>query len=513
MPRPYIPQENTPRPYTSASDVIMANQNQETPQSKIKSAFSDVVDTSKPSDIITGPAKGFGETAVDTANLISKGLQKVGVPEGTFFTPTQEKIAKTKEKLQAKSPLEKVTKGAEQFGEFFLPGSLGLKAEKGANLLTKVGTEALSTGAVNAAQTGTTEGAVEGGVVGAVSPVLGKTLSFMTKGITKNLAGALAKGTNILDNVLDNPKAALEGLNMPAEQVFNKDVGLIKNAVTNTYKQAKEAYSHGLTKLDEMIPSVDKSKATPLIEAALDKYGVKLNGSIVDVSEAPLSEAEKTVVQKAVDILATTKANTPSEVDALAQKIGKLERTGADAAQVNGIIRGFKTALRQSIVESAPQEIKDVAENIASNYAKSMDKLDLYQKLFKVSKDPYLTEVEKANATQKLKNLFSGEKPVEEQTLKELGLGDILARQAGRVSGAEDISRAQTSLADLLKTAINVVVTPKTVTSIAAHLKMGTDAVSEILHKSKTVGDFIDSLPKNAQIGVLHLLRGQEDEQ
>lgn len=500
---PFNPNKPAMTPYTPASDILIAN-HQETEKK------------SSASDLVTGSLKGLGETAVNTSNLISKGLQKVGVPEGTFFTPTQEDVANTKTKLEAKTPLEQGAKTVEQVAEYFVPGTQGLKAEKTAGLFTKMGTEALSTGLVTTAQTGDVSQGGVGAGVGAVSPLIGKTLSFITQSVPKRALAGVAKGTNILDSVLDNPRAAIEGLNMSTEEVFKKDVGLLKGAVTKTYTTAKNAYSSGLQQLDKAIPQVDPSKATPFITTALDKFGVKLEGDvasgfIVNTSEAPLSDAEKTIVQKAVDIISKSTARTPSEVDALAQKVGKLERSSADAMQVNSIIRSIKNGLRQSIIESAPNEVKDIAENITTNYAKSMDKLGLYQQLFRVSKDKLLTEVERANATNKLKNLFSGEKTLEQQALKELGLEDIISRQAGRVSGAEEISRAQVGLGDLLKTAVNTVLTPKTITNIAAHIKLGADAVSNIISKSKTVEDFIGALPKTVQGSALQFLRDLED--
>jgi len=458
-------------------------------------------------DLAIGVGKGLASTAQTVAKPITSILpQMTDVKTGQ---PIQKGFSK--QELEPTNTAQSIGKGTEQVAEFFAPGTAGMKVAKGAGILAKAGVEALSAGGVNLAQTGTKEGGIEGAALGAVSPVVGKTLSFITKGIAKNAAGALAKGTNILDSVLDNPKAALEGLNMPAEEVFKKDVGLIKTAVTDSYKKAKNAYSAGITQLDKEIPRVDKGLATPYIESALDKFGVKVNKGVVDTTESPLSDIEKSTIQKVVDLVSTTQAKTPSEIDALAQKVSKFERDGADAVQVNSIIRGIKKGLRQSIIDSAPEGVKEVAENIASNYAKSMDKLDLYQQLFKVSKDKFMSEVERANATNKLKNLFSGDKAVENQTLKDLGLEDILSRQAGRVSGAEDISRAQTGLGDLLKTAVNVVFTPKTITNIAAHLKMGADAVSSLAGKSKTVEEFISGLPRGLQGAALQFLHDQED--
>lgn len=467
--------------------------------------------TSIPLDVGIGAAKGFGSTAVNTASLIGAGLQKIGVPEGTFFTPTRTDIEKAKAKLEAKNTAQKVGKTVEQTAEYFIPGGAGLKATKGAGLLTKVTTQAAAGGLVGAAQSGDLGTGVETGVISGAFPVAGKTLKFITTGVTKNVAGSLAKGTAILDNVLENPQAALEGLNKPAGEVFAKDIGLIKKAVTNTYTQAKNAYGQGIKRLDVAIPQVDPSKATPYISESLNKFGVKLQGNpstgfIVDVTESPLSDTEKTIVQRAIDLVSKSPARTPSEVDALAQKIGKFEKAGADAAQVNSIINGIKNGVRRSIVESAPPQVKDIAENITTNYAKSMDKLNLYQQLFRVSKDKMFSEVEKANATNKLKNLLSGDKTVEHQTLRDLGLEDIISRQAGRVTAAEDISRAQTGLGDILKTAVNTVATPQTITRVAAYTKLGSDKVLELLNKSKTVGDFVSFLPKGVQAYVLQEL-------
>ena len=104
--------------------------------------------------IARGAVKGAGETSVNVANLISSGLQKAGVPEGTFFTPTQEKVSKTLEKLEAKTPEEKVGKTIERVAEFMVPATKVSSLTKASPVITKLGGQIASDVGVSLAQEG-----------------------------------------------------------------------------------------------------------------------------------------------------------------------------------------------------------------------------------------------------------------------------------------------------------------------------------------------------------------------
>lgn len=146
MPRPYIPQENTPRPYTSASDVIIANQNnQPDSQSKIKDAFSGVLDTAKAA--VGGIASGVGGAALTAEDYLArKGVEKFGTDQ-----MKQNMVNAPKLNDQFKTAM-----GGDRHPTAFGVGQLGgevatLAAPVGAlGKVAKVGAEALGAGAKTA---------------------------------------------------------------------------------------------------------------------------------------------------------------------------------------------------------------------------------------------------------------------------------------------------------------------------------------------------------------------------
>jgi hypothetical protein len=110
----------------------------------VKDAGVSAVDHTKeaimhPIETGKGFIKGAGRTAVDTADLISSGLKAAGVPEGTFFTPKQEDVAKTEEKLQYSNKSQEAGGFAEGVTELVYGGGKGKKvvADELANLAEK----------------------------------------------------------------------------------------------------------------------------------------------------------------------------------------------------------------------------------------------------------------------------------------------------------------------------------------------------------------------------------------
>lgn len=101
-----------------------------------------------------GALKGVGETSVNTANLLSKGFQKLGVPEGTFITPTQEKVTATKQKLEAQGTAQKIGKGVEQIAEFVVPATKVATVTKGMGIAPKIAGQVASDVGVETLQDG-----------------------------------------------------------------------------------------------------------------------------------------------------------------------------------------------------------------------------------------------------------------------------------------------------------------------------------------------------------------------
>lgn len=134
-------------------------------------------------ELQTGAAKGIGSTLWGATELVNKGIRLI--PGAKEYVPLMpEKPAA----MKPEGTMQNIGYGAEQIGEFFVPGGLVLKGSKllkGGKVIKGVGAaalEALSAGGVSSAQTGDIEegakaGLFAGGVAGgmqALAPVVNR---------------------------------------------------------------------------------------------------------------------------------------------------------------------------------------------------------------------------------------------------------------------------------------------------------------------------------------------------
>lgn len=82
----------------------------------IKSRTSAAIED--PKGAATGFVKGAGRTALDVAGLMGKGFEAAGVPEGTFITPSDEKMARAEERFAPSSEAETAGGNLETAAEF-----------------------------------------------------------------------------------------------------------------------------------------------------------------------------------------------------------------------------------------------------------------------------------------------------------------------------------------------------------------------------------------------------------
>lgn len=131
-------------------------------------------------EAVKGGAKGAASTALGISQLINKGTAAVGLSD-----PVKPEVwnAARADFATPQGTAQKVGFGAEQLGEFFVPGAAVTKGAKAlttgskvANVGVRAGLEGASAAGVHAAQTGNTEGAgtmgLAGAAFGAVAPAL-----------------------------------------------------------------------------------------------------------------------------------------------------------------------------------------------------------------------------------------------------------------------------------------------------------------------------------------------------
>ena len=201
-----------------------------------------------------GVVKSLGDTAVNTADMISGGLQKIGVPEGTFFTPTQEDISKTKDVLAAKTPEQDIGKKVGEVGQYLIPGEAGLKAPGTANFLTKALVEGLGSGAISTLQSGDVKTGTETGLLsGGISALMGAPGAIARSlGIPEKLYSTIFKNnmSSMMQELKSSGTQALEKTN---PELFKSlvDSGVVVKATDGTVhvneSLAKQALERGLS--------------------------------------------------------------------------------------------------------------------------------------------------------------------------------------------------------------------------------------------------------------------------
>lgn len=299
---------------------------------------------SKILDVGIGAAKGLGSTAVNTANLISKGLQKAGVPEGTFVTPTQEDVVTTQEKLEPEGTAQKIGKGVEQVAEFLTPGLAGIKVAKApgvANLTARAGTEALGSGGVTLAQTGDIDEAKTGAAIGAAFPVAGKTLD-----VIKNEKNA----GRLINSLIKTKTADLSFGKNPGKTVAELGVvgntleGLAENIGTKK-KEVGEKIGSLVKLATQQGKKIDLSSAFSTIEEAIKK------AKKAELTNAPLItklENLKTDLTKGKNLSNLT----PEEAFQLKQDVAELTKfTGnpSDDKAANAALMDIYSNIRNKI--------------------------------------------------------------------------------------------------------------------------------------------------------------------
>jgi hypothetical protein len=490
--------------------------------------------------------KGLGELSGKILSPIEKGIGKLtgmtpekkaaieqayGLPKGgDVFTPGSEQNIKATELTTANTGAEKLGKTVEQVAEFFVPAGkvaqvekvLATGASKGvtqklipllgeemakrlggaAELGTKVAVRVGEGAGVTAVQTGgdmeaISSGAKGGAIFSALSPVIGAvagpSLKFV-KNIGTRVAGGLTSGTKVIEAVIDNPRAALEGLNNAPIESLRKNESVLRNAVGNLQKKASVDYELALSSIDDAYkylkinPNDPKyffeisNKLGSKADDLLKQSNVETIGGKLDFSSSPLVGAEEGIVQKAYNVFTKHDDYSARGLETLAQKLRQFKKPSTDFADSNRIVQGLINEAISAVQEKASMAgLTDIAE-MTKKYAKAKDKIDVYDDLFKVSTSKNVSESERNAVIKKLDDLLSGQKDVEVAALKEIGLDDVLGREAGRLV-QEDVSRSVSSIGDVARTVVSTVIPPKTIGKIVANLSLGQDSAKNLISK------------------------------
>lgn len=174
--------------FTSASDVIIANQQKAQPTTKLRQSFMQQ---------LTKPQMTEEETMVQGGGEVGKAVANIAIGGTKGLTDTLQTVAKpitsvmedvsgqelgfSKEELEAKNTAQKVGKTAEQIGEFILPATKIGGLMKGVGTLAKIGGQVASDVGVATAQEGDVKDTVTASVAFSSLPFVGSLLGKYSK--------------------------------------------------------------------------------------------------------------------------------------------------------------------------------------------------------------------------------------------------------------------------------------------------------------------------------------------
>lgn len=320
-----------------------------------------------PKEFLQGVGSGVIKTgtgiytlAGNAQNALARGVYGSAVPEPPPIPETVKKWAEPPPSLAGRAG-----QAIEQIGEYFIPGSAGMKATK-AGALARVGAEAAGAGMVGAAQTGTPQGAVipaltAGGASMAIPPIAGlvkKGIGALT-GVGSEVAETVAKGAP--ETVSAMRKTTPESQII---QDFRDALQKVKDARGDAYRQA-------LSQLPQNPLDVAKYSAIRSeIMQSLDKFGVKITKDGLDFSRSTLPtgadrKAVEEIVNDVMDWGSKQGDMTPLGLDTLKRRI---DNYYSDTADVRAFVQGAKNKVRQFL----NQEVQGYAK-MTSDYEKASD--------------------------------------------------------------------------------------------------------------------------------------------
>lgn len=457
-----------------------------------------------------GIAKGAGKLALGVGTIgrtIQEGVGRVAgvdLAETSIFDTGSEARSRADEALKADTTGQKIASTITEIGATIAPSSAAVKATSGLGFAKAM---------LGRAGTGATVGTIQGGgdidrdtAIGAVAetafPVVGKTLSFGSKVIKNAAAGISGKGTNVIDEILQNPQAAREGLRGVASRA--DDAATIRKSVSNIAKAASDEFAESLEALPKRLgrsPKVLQAGGATTIKVDGNTYKLSLKGlksqmtqsmrqfdvkvdprkKTFDFTEAPLDRAEEGRLREVFDVVQSWKDTSPAGLHRLSRKISNYRRSGEQSAELNAIVDRLSTSVHKYIGKRIP-----AAQSMLDDYSKAQDTIEVFNKEFATKGRLVGGTADRIGTEKKVGNLFSGEKTTGTKYLETYVPGgqNIPAREAGRLM-AEDITRSGASIGDFLRTAVNTVISPKTVGEFTALTGIAVEKAAPMLNRLK----------------------------
>ena len=318
------------------------------------------------------------------------------------------------------------------------------------------------------------------------------TLKTLTKGTLGVITGA---GTQAIDNILSNPKAALEGLSVDGIIGLRKSADLVNKSINNYYVKAQNTFENTLNSIKDKVKTVDSNLINDKVTNIFyeNNIGVKLDGKLSEIDLSGFEGANKALLNKTFDLIKGKPLKSIDDVEEVAQKINRQRLNTSDQA-MQGLLGRLSAAVREGYTEQLINMGYKKEAQIAQNYAKAMDKIDVWDNMFGTdAKSRIVKESNIISTIEKLKNLTKGDKVTQTEGLENLGIkSEILARESGREMQGQ-VSRANAAIGDTISNVIQAAIPSKIVGKIVAGAKLKQEELAAVASTAFT------SLPKELQ--------------
>jgi len=338
-------------------------------------------------NLAIGGAKGLGSTVLGIAELGTKTLGRlVGADVAGYSEFARQQRETT---LKPQGTAQKIGFGAEQIGEFFVPGGAVTKAGKAigaaktisrlgkiGGVVARVAPQVAADIGVAAAQTGG-EADVAGttGLVSAAVPAVGKVLGGAAKLVGRGVGELAGKTTGagygaIKQAFRDSSPEFVKALRGDVEATTANILTQSRDALHSIADTMRTEYRSSLAKLKTVTKEADITDIRNKIPELLEGYGVKIKkGGAIDFSRSSIADkAEQRRLKELLDGFnewGTRKGDlTPAGLDILKKRLD-------DFYSPSSQVRAFVTSLRNSVKKKIESVVPEY-EKMTKNYAETI---------------------------------------------------------------------------------------------------------------------------------------------
>jgi hypothetical protein len=391
-------------------------------------------------------------------------------------------------------------------------GGAGTAGRFGAKFLGSAGVGALSGAGQKLQNANSTikdvlKGAGAGAAIGGAIPVAGEALSLakrfigsVAKGTAASLSGA---GSDAIEAVVSNPRAARAGLRGDATETIKDLSTTVRRQVSALAKEAEDEYGAAVADLPKRLgrnPEILTAGQKTTIKAdgktyqlsmqgvkskltqELRNFGVEVNPRKpeFDFLESPFVDSDEKTLKKVFDVIHSWRDTTPEGLNNLAIKIGKYRKTGVQSPELNSVIDATKRGVRNYIGDRVP-----AVRALNGKYSQAQDFINAIDQEIGTNGKFIGGTSEQIATAKKLSTIFNKNKELARELVARLEGGkDILAKEAGRELSA-GVSRSGASIGDLTRGAVQSIVPPRVLGEVAAATGIAHENLAPILASLK----------------------------